>query len=281
VTQFFYGNLDQTVIQNEVDLHVEAIALRGYSVLHAVFRDDLAKWRDKIDLTYVKQEEHHGRDLLDAISDVDMARALPIYDLDFLELATHPRVTAVAEKILGAWYVLSLQNAILNRPANAHHQAAWHRDLPYQNWTISRPLAVSALAAIDDFSELTGGTQLLPYSHKMENLPSDAYLAENVVTVIAPAGSVVMFDSMLFHRAGYNASNSVRRAVNQMFTVPILKQQYDFPRALGERTEFSSQTKTLLGYTCQVPLDDKTWRDSRALRVHARAEPSPPDGEGF
>jgi len=55
-------------------------------------------------------------------------------------------------------------------------------------------------------------------------------------------------------------------AVNHLYTSPILKRQDGFPRALGERPEFGPELRRLLGYTSQIPLDDKAWRRARAAR---------------
>ena len=79
-----------------------------------------------------------------------------------------------------------------------------------------------------------------------------------------------MFDSMLFHRAGANTSTITRRAVNNLYTIPIMKQQYDFPRGLGERPDLSPGIARLLGYTSQVPIDDRAWRKERTLKLRER-----------
>ena len=119
---------------------------------------------------------------------------------------------------------------------------------------------------IDDFSKETGGTTVVPYTHKMDVLPSNQYIEKNSMLVEAKAGSVIMFDSMLFHRAGYNSSKKTRRGINHMFTVPIMKQFYDFPNALKGRFSEQPNLSQLLGYTSQVPKDDVEWRNSRLLK---------------
>jgi ectoine hydroxylase-related dioxygenase (phytanoyl-CoA dioxygenase family) len=262
-----YGRVEQNRCEDEVARHAEEIAVKGYTVLPAVFTPtDLRSWRERIDAVYQLQEQEFGRAALEAIEEQDLARAPLLYDFSFVELAAAPRVLAVVRHFLGEWFILNLQNAVINRPALRHHQSAWHRDLPHQNFVISRPIGINALVAIDDFSAETGGTQLLPFSHKSERLPSDEYIRANLHTVTAEAGSVLVFDPMLFHRAGANASGRVRRGVNLLYTIPIMKQQYDLPRALGDRPGLSPELQRLLGYTSQVPLDDRSWRRARADR---------------
>ncbi|PDS33805.1 phytanoyl-CoA dioxygenase family protein [Rhizobium anhuiense] len=264
-----YGVVARSAAASDHEAHVEEIRNRGYTVLPDVLSyDELSGWRKRIDLTYAKQEQEFGRDRLVAIKELDLCRAPLLYDRDFLGLAEHPKIMEIVRALLGEWFILNLQNAIINRPNIEHHQSSWHRDLPYQNFVISRPLSVNALFAIDDFSAQTGGTQFLPFSHKIEYLPSEQYVAANRVHGEARAGSVILFDSMVFHRAGANSSPNIRRAINQMYTVPIVKQQYDFAKALAsERSALSEGTLRLLGFTSEVPLNDREWRAARAAKL--------------
>lgn len=264
-----YGVVDRAVAIDEMDLHVEAVRNRGFSVMENVLSaDDLVLWRTRIDAAYATQEAEFGRERLVAINEQDVCRAPLLYDRSFIELARHPKIMAMVRAFLGEYFILNLQNAIINRPNIQHHQSSWHRDLPYQNFVISKPLSINALFAIDEFSSGTGGTQFLPFSHRIETLPTPSYVEANRVVGNAPAGSVVIFDSMLFHRAGTNSSTNVRRAINQMYTVPILKQQYDFPRALvADKDGFDADTRRLLGFTSQVPLNDRDWREARADKL--------------
>jgi Phytanoyl-CoA dioxygenase (PhyH) len=264
----FYGRVEQTQVENDAARYAEEIAVRGFTVIPDLFPPaELVEWRSKIDSIYRRQETEFGREALIAIQELDLCRAPLLYDFEFIRLARHPLVLSVVRLFLGDWFILNLQNAIINRPNQVHHQSSWHRDLPYQNWVISRPLAINALLAIDEFSEITGGTHVVPFTHKTEILPSDAYIEANRIVAAAPAGSAIVFDSMLFHRAGANKSPNIRRAVNHLYTTPILKQQYDFPRALGDRPDLEPGISRLLGYTSQVPIDDRAWRNARAARI--------------
>jgi ectoine hydroxylase-related dioxygenase (phytanoyl-CoA dioxygenase family) len=158
-----------------------------------------------------------------------------------------------------------LQNAIVNRPAQVHHQAAWHRDLPYLDRISSAPLAVSALFCIDDFTVENGATWCLPGSHLLAEPPSDRFLAGHSVAICAGAGDVIVFDSMLLHRAGANESTRPRRAVNHVYSVGIIRQQIDLPRALNGRHADDPHLAVLLGYASNAPVSADDYR-SRRLR---------------
>lgn len=269
-----YGSFTQTALKDHVSSYVEEISIKGFTTIPNLFSDDeLSLWRQKIDKVYEKQEKEYGRECLISIQELDVCRAPLLYDFSFIELATHPLVIGIVERILGDWFILNLQNAIINRPNSIHHQSSWHRDLPYQNYTISRPLAINALVAIDEFSSKTGGTQLVPFTHKTEVLPSDNYIENNKITANVPSGSVIVFDSMLFHKAGENTSGIVRRAVNHLFTTPMIKQQYDFSRALSnQQNHLNSFQERLLGFSSQVYVNDKEWRNARKRKLSRESD---------
>lgn len=268
----FYGDQRPANFNDPHACHLEELSSLGYTVIDDVLQEsELGDWRERIDAVYERQEmESGGREALVAIGDQDLCRAPLLYDQAFLSMARHEKVLAIVSRVLGDWFILNLQNAIINRPNERHQQSAWHRDLPYQNWVASRPLAIGALFAIDPFSEATGSTLMLPHSHRRELIHAEAYISAHATTVVAQPGSVVLFDAMVFHRAGYNRSEQIRRGVNHLYTVPLLKQQYDFPRAFGDVFRDDAELRRLLGYTSTVPVDALQWRKERQNRTTAQ-----------
>ena len=155
---------------------------------------------------------------------------------------------------------------VINKPNEEHHQSSWHRDLPYQNFVISKPLAIGALFCIDDFTSESGATFVLPHSHKVESIPSSQFVEKFSKQVIAKAGSVILFDAMLFHKAGYNSANFTRRAINNVYVVPILKQQIDLPAALNGKYSENPFLSKFLGYSSNTPASDIEWRNNKLNR---------------
>jgi ectoine hydroxylase-related dioxygenase (phytanoyl-CoA dioxygenase family) len=252
---------------DDVAGHADNVRRAGFSLMENVLDEDqLSLLRDRLDATYERQLREFGEDRLAAIGDRGVCRAPLLYDPCFLALAANEDVTAVARRLLGDWIVLTLQNGILNGPGGVHSQRAWHRDLPYQNWTSSRPLAIGALFLIDAFTADNGGTEVLPATHLFESWPTETFVQAHRKLITAPAGSVMIFDCMVIHRAGVNRSRAVRRAINHNYAIPILKPQFDFGRALGPRPDLSPQMAQLLGYTSAVAVDDRTWREARLGR---------------
>jgi len=249
----------------EADAHAEEIRNIGYTVVRSGLTEgDLADLRDRIDRVYARQvEELGGEPALHAINDASIARCLLGYDDRFVALAAHPQVLAVTARLLGDYFVLMSQNGIINDPREPHYQVTWHRDLNYQHFVTSRPLAVSALYCIDEFSDETGATLVLPASHKLEAFPSDDYVLRHQRSMIAPAGSIVMFDAMVFHRAGDNRSGRLRRAVNHIFTLPLVRQQISLPRMLGGRYEDDPRLGKLFGYGIETGESVTEWRQGK------------------
>ena len=253
------------------EFRAEEIRNIGYTIVAEVISPtELQTIRSKIDAIYMQQvEEIGGEQMLRKMNDADLARCLVGYDDYFLTLATHPRILGITRKLLGEKFILMSQNAVINRPSNEHYQVTWHRDLNYQHWVSSRPLAISALYCIDDFSEETGGTCLLPASHRSEVFPSPEYVEAHQKVVEAKAGSVIVFDAMVYHRSGTNRSGRPRRAVNHIFALPLIKQQISFPRVLGGKFSDDPFLRTFLGYDSETGDSVQSWR-ARKLGVGAQ-----------
>jgi ectoine hydroxylase-related dioxygenase (phytanoyl-CoA dioxygenase family) len=155
---------------------------------------------------------------------------------------------------------------VINPSGQRHTQLAYHRDLPYQHFVSSRPLAISALFCIDPFTTETGATTLIPGSHRMEQFPSDVVAAELDTSVSAEPGSFIVFDSMVFHRAGENRSGRPRRGVNHVYSTPIIAQQISLPDALNGRYAGDPALARLLGYDVAPARSVTAWRERRLAR---------------
>ena len=258
---------------SEAERHVEEIRLAGYTTLADVLTpDEVEEAREKIDRIYRKQlEEIGGEQQLEAINDSHNARCLLAYDDFFLGVARHQRVLEIVGAFLGDYFTLMLQNGVINVPVTGDEQNAgyWHRDLNYQHFVSTRPVSVSALFCVDDFSEETGGTRVLPASHKAEEFPSEEFVLRHETGVEAKAGSVVVFDSMLYHRSGHNRSPRARRAINHMYTIPFIKQQISLPKILKGRYADDPFLSKFLGYESEPDESVVEFRARRLRRVGA------------
>jgi len=250
---------------NETDSRAEEISRNGYTLLtDAVGETTLKSIRNKIDVLYEKQlEEIGGEKNLREIFDWDSVKHLVAYDEIFLDLARNNDVLSVVKKFLGDYFILNLQNGIINRPDVYNPASLWHRDLFYQHYRSSRPLALSALLCVDDFTSETGGTFLLPGSHEHESFPSVEFAKKFETQVYAKAGSILLFDSMVFHRAGFNKSSQMRRSISHIYTLPFIKQQVSLPKATNGKYKDNPELRKFLGYDSETPDSLYDWRHDR------------------
>lgn len=261
----FYGIKESNTAASELDRQLEEISVSGFTIVPGVIDEaELPEVQRRVERVYEEQvREIGGAENLRAINDEMIARCLLAYDDYFLAIATSPKIVALLEKLLGDYFTLLQQNAIFNLPDRISYQTAWHRDLIYQHFVPSRPIAVSALICLDDFSQETGGTHVLPGTHKLEKFPSQVYVLRHEVAVNAKAGSAIVFDSMLFHRGGVNSSTHPRRGLNHLYSLPFIKQQIDMPRILNGKYADDDFLRKFLGYESEPAGDVVQWRTKR------------------
>ena len=263
-----YGVVERGHAQSTVAQWAERIRLAGYVVVPGGFSSsEIADFSQRLDRVMDRQVQEFGADRLAAIGDTLTARCPLVYDDAFVRLAAHPEVLAVARELLGDYIVLMQQNGVINPAGQQHTQLSYHRDLPYQHFTSSRPLAISALFCIDPFRPETGATTVIPASHRMEAFPSDQVAASLDIAVTAEPGSFIVFDSMLFHRAGANRSDRPRRAVNQVYSVPIIAQQISLVDALPPQYASDPALARLFGFEVTPARSVTAWRERRLART--------------
>ncbi len=166
-------------------------------------------------------------------------------------------------------YILNSYGALNNLPCSSEtyqHGQRFHRDVR----TFSRDfrLMLNMLVMIDDFTAENGATKLVPGTHRVESRPSDDYLESNAIRAVGKAGSIVLFDSNLWHSAAPNLTTGPRMALTLTFSRPFMKQQLDYPRLLGENFPEDARTRQLLGYNSRVPSNHDEWYQPAEKRMY-------------
>jgi len=265
----YYGVKEQSVARDDLDARIQELDLCGYTVLQSGFSTDvLDDLRGRLERFLSEQEARFGgKDALRRISEADTLRAPLLWDESFLDVAIHPQLIELCRRILGDYFIVNQQNGIRNPPVQTgHRQTSYHRDLPYQHFVSSRPLAINALLCLDAFSPENGSTHVLPGSHKVEYFPDDRVVRAIEVAVNVPAGSYLILNSMLFHCAGTNTTKVARRAVNTVFSAPIIRQQIALPPNLEGRYS-DPWLRRLLGFEADAPRTIEGWFESRKART--------------
>lgn len=146
------------------------------------------------------------------------------------------------------------------------HGIEYHRDI--RSFSMDYKLMLNMLVMLDDFTEENGATKIIPGSHRLKEKPSDQYMQENYIQKIGKEGSILLFNSNIWHSAGKNVTGKPRRAATLSFTKPFFKQQMDYPRLLGSDFPKNERLKQILGYNSRVPSSHDEWYQPPENRLY-------------
>lgn len=245
----------------------QGMSCLGCAIVEGVLDSDLlAALREGLLRAQLRVEQEVGRERLERAGEIGVLRIPMRFEPVFFRLLELPEVLSVVDQTVSSTAILHLQNGLVLPPVKPRQ----HDDLFQLNFHLDfrRVLngylcSVNTLFAIDEFTPENGATLVVPGSHQKTNPPDPRYLRENAVPVQCPAGSMLVFDSTLWHAAGRNLSSRDRLAVNQQFTRSYFKQQVDYVRALGDEVVLAQapRTQQLLGwYTRVVTCLDEFYR---------------------
>ena len=138
----------------------------------------------------------------------------------FDPLVTSRRVIAAVEAHLADQIQLSEASTVTLEPGQAA-QILHVDDGCYPMPRPHLPLMVSAMLAVDDFTEANGATRVVPGSHLRPEVDTSA----DTLPLEMPAGSVGLWDGRLVHGGGANTTGAARRGVAVLYTRAWLRQQ--------------------------------------------------------
>ena len=169
----------------------------------------------------------------------------------FSDLAEHPVALALVRATLG-WPAL-LSNISGNITGPGASAGVLHADQIFvpEPWPPAAPQGMNVAWCIDDFTRENGATEVVVGSHRWNRLPTAADADVLPVPAEAPAGSVIAFESRIWHRTGANSSRAERRAaVFPFYTTPIYRTQENWFLSLspGVIESASDDLLTLLAY---------------------------------
>jgi len=178
---------------------------------------------------YIRHPKEEGADRL-----ADLVNKGRVFDIFY----THPRVLAGIEAVLGQSYKLSSLNYRAAKPGMGLQKL--HVD--WKNTVVSGSYKVcNSIWLLDDFTEDNGSTRIVPKTHKLTILPDDA-MADPTKThpdeirIIAPAGSVFIFNSHVWHGGTTNHTTHDRRSIHSYFCTRDQPQQIDQKKYITPET---------------------------------------------
>jgi hypothetical protein len=161
----------------------------------------------------------------------------------------------VIRHYLGGNYILNSLGAVINKQNSGAYVQNIHRDV--RTYSPDFNLMIQMMVLLDDFTTENGATYFLSGSQHREEKPEEAEFYAGAERLIAKKGSIVLFNSNLWHAAGTNYTNRPRRALTMAFTRPFFKQQMDYARMLGAdfAENLNDDLKQIIGYHSRVPVD--------------------------
>ena len=268
VPELAYGVFQQDQSNSMIEEVAEQVRRVGYAILDSgLTGKELTEISNDFDQVRMNYLQIWGEERLRSLGEIHIVRAMVTTGRSsFMQLVMNRNLLAMLGILIIGKFILNQQNGIINPSGETYSQGIWHRDLPYQHYISSSPLAVNALFCVDDFTLENGSTYVLPASHKSVAFPSKAYIRKNAVQVEAKAGQFIVMDSMLFHCGGVNRTMENRRSINHVYSIPYFKQQIKLSTAL-EVNLLSSEEQEILGFSFQEPESIKRYLDTRAKTI--------------
>ncbi len=153
----------------------------------------------------------------------------------------------------GGNFILNSYGGVINeRDAHAYVQKV-HRDIRFGS--ASRRFMLNALVMLDDFTLENGATHILSHSQNQPEAPDDDRFYTQASRATGERGSVLLFDSRMWHAASCNTTSQPRRALTLTFTSPFFKPQLDYARLVGysDLARRDAWVRQVIGFTARVP----------------------------
>ena len=257
VTHPFYTPMTSIEALQSLEVHPDLLSAgqrsfldeNGYLPLDGILtEDEVAYLRNRLDELAEIEGDNAGSELHREEGTVRLANLLDKDPL-FEKFITTPRVLAGITHVIGTdiqLSSLSSRAALPNGQGQQQLHTDWREAVQPGNYFVC-----NAAWLIDDYTEENGGTRVIPRSHRCGKLPQDA-LADclvdhpDQVSLTGRAGSVVIFNSHLWHGGRANRTNVLRRGVLSYFArrgAPYI--QNDHKQLLSEETKAHLSTEAL------------------------------------
>jgi len=229
----------------------------GYTILRGLVSEN---WIDKLSNVMEKSFVKHRQKQIENVNEINAngiaLNVIPDDDL-YIEFLEHLDNLGLFEFLRNSYFnskcIINSLSALNNIPNQKNFSSNIHRDLRFYSGEF--PMMINLLLMIDGFTTQNGGTYLLPYSHLDESKPTDDEFFKNAIQAVGNRGDLLLFNSNMWHAAAPNGTNSDRKALPITISKSFMKQQMDYPRAIGydRMSEFSESIQQILGYHSRVP----------------------------
>ncbi len=226
----------------------------GYTKLSRVYSNEL--------INKIKEEFHQNHELF-----INIQKKKNIYNevkdtthhtfilcrtmLELLE--SNSLLNFLAQYFENQKFILNTMGLSMLKPKSKIYTQAIHRDV--RSFTGADKLWINTLIMLDNSTKENGATWILEGSHLRSSKPSEEEFWNSAIQVEGEIGDVLIFHGNTWHCAGENKSKSTRHIITPFFSKPFIKQQLDYPRALGLDfgSTLSDNLRQILGYNSMTP----------------------------
>lgn len=194
------------------------------------------------DSKYIRHPKEEGADRL-----ADLVNKGVIFDMFY----THPKVLAAVQAVLGEQFKLSSLNYRAAKPGQGLQKlhVDYGNAVPEDGYKVCNTIWL-----LDDFTSINGATRIVPGTHKSKQLPNEVLEDTNLphpyeIIIEAPAGSVFIFNSHVWHGGTTNTTNKYRRSIHSYFCTP------DQPQQLDQKRYITAETLSRIGLKAKKILD--------------------------
>jgi ectoine hydroxylase-related dioxygenase (phytanoyl-CoA dioxygenase family) len=236
----------------EIAAHISSLESRGYAVVPGFIDSDECETlasRLQFAIDAYQPRPNSVRSELDRY----LIHDLVCRDFAFAKLLDDARLQQLVAPVLGEHWIMYAFTSSSLPPGGTNYGRRVHVDSP--RFIEGYPTNIGLIWALDDFNEESGGTEVLPGSHRVADLPQDATFDAHHEKLACERGSLVVFQARLAHRSGVNSGKRWRHALTLNACRSWMKQRLDWvrfvPREIADR--LGPQGRRLLGFDTRIP----------------------------
>jgi ectoine hydroxylase-related dioxygenase (phytanoyl-CoA dioxygenase family) len=250
--------------------HLEEIDRQGYTVIENVLTpEQCARIGKRLDEIYAARDAA-GKTNYPEIDPTQERILFNLHNKDplFLELIDHPAILPILENKMEPTVIQNYFNARDPKPGCKDQRLHLDSRIPIPTNTVM----MQVVWMIDDFSVENGATRAVPGSHKSGACPDPAITYPEERHITGKAGSVLLYNSSLWHGSSKATSPARRWGIISTYTRWFIKQSMDFTKNTPPElyARLTPRQKQLLGFA-SVPPHEELER----IRTCTRAEDLP------
>ena len=189
------------------------------------------------------------------------------YDKKLLKFLFIKEVDEILKKLIDDNYVL-INSSLTNRfnrkkntkKARSHFDnlgGKWHHDSRIVGKRLDKGFSYTVVIMFDKFTKENGCTEYVEKSHLIrDKSPEKNKSYKNSKLILGEQGTVAIFDTGLWHRAGCPSNKFSRWSIFAYYGPWFMKPYYDFPNMFKKSSKLSKHLKKLLHFNSIPPKNE-------------------------